>query len=355
MSASELRLRLYEIPQRLGGIVETAADRIRSDSSDPAVRRHALLWEADGIPALYTAALRPDPLAGALDLWVLLYQMNAYFENGPGRQAFGPQQSIAAAALKQMLALFEETATAPQADNEVFLRRRAEVEQFARAHPIEGTFSSRESALTELARFLDAESSGTLAAVGQATETLADISLRLNAYLTLVPKVARWQAELAVEDVTGRDSLAGTLDDVHAIGEAARRANGLLDGIPGAARQAAGPIRELLDQQRTELMAEIDRERLAMTGFITAQREAALVAIGEERKAAMASIGQERAAVLAGLDALAKGSIEDASGRARGIADYVFWRALLLVAVAALLFAVAYRLARGRRGNSASA
>ena len=29
ISATELRLRLYELPQRLGGIVEVAADRIR--------------------------------------------------------------------------------------------------------------------------------------------------------------------------------------------------------------------------------------------------------------------------------------------------------------------------------------
>ena len=75
ISATELRLRLYELPQQLGGIVEVAADRIRSGSSDPAIRRRALLWEADGIPALYAAALRPDPLVGGLDLAVFVYQM----------------------------------------------------------------------------------------------------------------------------------------------------------------------------------------------------------------------------------------------------------------------------------------
>jgi len=53
--------------------------------------------------------------------------------------------------------------------------------------------------------------------------------------------------------------------------------------------------------------------------------------------------------VQAGLDALAKRSIEDASGRARGMADYVFWRALILIVASALLFAAGYRLARGRQ------
>ena len=69
VSATELRLRLYELPGQLGAVIETTADRIRAESTDPGVRHRALLWKADGIPALYAAALRPDPLAGALDLW----------------------------------------------------------------------------------------------------------------------------------------------------------------------------------------------------------------------------------------------------------------------------------------------
>ena len=66
LGVAELRLWVYEMPPQLAGMVETAADQIRAESSDYAVERRALLWKADGIPTLYTAALRPDPLAGAL-------------------------------------------------------------------------------------------------------------------------------------------------------------------------------------------------------------------------------------------------------------------------------------------------
>ena len=194
MSATELRLRLYEVPQRLGGIVEGAADRIRAESSDPAVRRRALVWEVDGIPAIYAAALRPDPLAGALDLWVLLYQMRDDLVTGAARNAFGPQQPIAVEAVGQMLTLLEGTAAPLYSDRAVYERRKADVQEFASAHPIPGALSTRETALSELARFSTTESAGALAAVGQATETLEDISLRLNAYVTLMPKVARWRA-----------------------------------------------------------------------------------------------------------------------------------------------------------------
>ena len=374
VSATELRLRLYELPGQLGAMVETTADRIRVESSDPAVRRRALLWKADGTPALYTAALRPDPLAGALDLWLLVEQMHLYFREGVGKNAFGAQQPLATTTVTRMLAITRETVAALVGGPEALERGAARVQQFARSHPIEAGFSARDTALIELARLAEAES-GMLASVGQATETLSDISLRLNAYVTLVPKVARWQAELAAEEVTGRDSLRGTLDDIQAIGDAARRASSLLAdipgaareasvpvrelldqqrtevlaAIPGAAREASVPVRELLDQQRTEILAAVDRERLTISEFITAEREAALAVVSEERRAALASISQERAVVLAALDAMAKRSIEDASGRARGMADYVFGRALILIAASALLFAAGYRLARGRR------
>ena len=131
--------------------------------------------------------------------------------------------------------------------------------------------------------------------------------------------MTRWQAALATEDITGRDSLGGTVDDLHAIGVVARRADALLTDLPGAVREAREPLMRLLDEQRAELLAAVERERLAMTGFITAEREAALAALGEERRAAMASISEERAAVLAGLDALTRRTIEDASVRGRGM------------------------------------
>ena len=346
MSATELRLRLYELPGQYGAVIETAADQIREKSSDPAVRRRALLWKADGIPALFAAALRPDPLAGCIDLWLFLEQMDLYFREGAGKNAFGAQQALATAATARMLASFEETYISLTPDKGAFERRQTRIREFARSHPIEGPFSSRDTALIELASLSQGESGGALASVREATETLEDVSLRLNAYVTLVPKVGRWQADLAAEDITGRADVRGTLEDLQAVGQAARRADRLLADIPGAAREASVPIQELLDRQGTELLAQIDRERLAMTAFVTAEREAALGSLTEERKAALATIGQERAAVQAGLDALAKRSIEDASGRARGEANHIFVLALILLVAAAILFAAAYRFAR---------
>jgi hypothetical protein len=348
MSATELRQRLYEVPGRLGGILETAADEIRAASIDPAVRRRALLWKADAVPALYTAALRPDPMAGALDLWLLVEQMRRYFAEGPGREAFGAQQPLASAAMAQIVAVTEATALSLAASPEAFARRKASVERFAAAHPIESGIATRESAMLELARLTEADGAGAFAAVGEATETLSDITLRLNAYAALLPKVARWQAELAVEGVTGRDSLEPTLEGLDAVGEAARRANELLADVPGAARAVSGPMAELLDRQRLELLAAVAQERLAITHFLTAERETAFAALSAERKAVLEAFSAERAAAMAQFEALTERTLADASVRAGEMGSFVFVRALVLIVAAALFFALGYRFARGR-------
>jgi hypothetical protein len=215
---------------------------------------------------------------------------------------------------------------------------------------VEGTFSSRETAVTALARFTAGEAGGgALAGVGEATETLADISMRLNAYMTLLPKVARWQAALGAEDVTGRENLRDTLDDVQALAAAARRADRMLADLPGTIHDVSGPVEELLNGQRDALLAAVRAERIELTGFVTAERRAALAAVDEERRAATASIAEERATVMKMLEGLTQRSIEDATGRARGMVNLFFWRALLLLAAGALFFGLAFRFARAPR------
>ena len=79
--AADARLRNGGTPGRHPGI------RRRRDPGEILGSRPCggarVLWKADGIPALYAAAFRPDPLAGGLDLWLLIVQMELYFTEGP--------------------------------------------------------------------------------------------------------------------------------------------------------------------------------------------------------------------------------------------------------------------------------
>ena len=72
------------------GEIEHSADEIAAGTSDISVKRAAIRWKIEGVPALRTALFQPNPFTSVLDTWVLMYQMANYFESGPGRTDLGP-------------------------------------------------------------------------------------------------------------------------------------------------------------------------------------------------------------------------------------------------------------------------
>ena len=96
VSAVVLRVRVNDLADRFAGRIEEAADRIEGESRAVDARRRAALLKVDVIPAVYTAGYRVDPLAAAIDVWVLTYQFSAYVHTGAGRDLFGAQQPLLA-------------------------------------------------------------------------------------------------------------------------------------------------------------------------------------------------------------------------------------------------------------------
>src|SRR5262249_10533994 len=95
VTSAELQLGVFEGGRTVSSVIEPTADTIIMRSSDPAVRRSALLWKATGIPLAQEAALQRDPLVSAVDLWGFAIQQRNYFTTGGGATAFGPQQPLA--------------------------------------------------------------------------------------------------------------------------------------------------------------------------------------------------------------------------------------------------------------------
>jgi hypothetical protein len=92
MSAVEMRQRVDALVPSMLAFVEEMADLVRAEATNPAVRRRALLLKIDALPVVYRAAFQTDPLAAALDLWLLSYQLENCLEEGTGPCDFGPQQ-----------------------------------------------------------------------------------------------------------------------------------------------------------------------------------------------------------------------------------------------------------------------
>src|SRR5262245_48421545 len=199
VSAVVLRARVDDLAARLSGRIEEACDRIRKEARDPVVRRRALVAKIEAIPALYSAAYRLDPLEAAMDVWALAFQLSQFVEADEGRDFFGPQQALARALARDVLADADAMIGGIVVGPEAFARARGKVEAWARGHPIERNLTARPSLASSMAEFRSERDA--FVAVGAATETLENVSQRLNTYASHLPKQARWQAELLAEDM----------------------------------------------------------------------------------------------------------------------------------------------------------
>jgi hypothetical protein len=195
-------------------------------------------------------------------------------------------------------------------------------------------------------------------AVGEATETIENLSERLNTYVAQMPKVARWQAELLLVDQAGEHDVVSFLDDVNALGTAARRADALLADVPGLVSSAGSPLSEAVAKERAALLRGVNDQRLSTLEYLTAERLAVAATLREERMATVAFMHQERLEALQEIDAIRTRTVATSVEGLRDLIDYTLWRVgvfLVVLAVTVPVTAVvAYRLTVGRRAGGPS-
>jgi len=134
VSAAELRARVNDLADRFMGRLEEAADRIAADSPDRNVDRQALAFKIDAVPSVYTAAYRVDPLAAAMDVWALAFQLRRYVDAGPGGKIFGAQQPLAKDMAGDLLASAPRTTNGPEPGSKTGLRLTPSNTRFRRGH-----------------------------------------------------------------------------------------------------------------------------------------------------------------------------------------------------------------------------
>jgi hypothetical protein len=356
VSAAVLRVRVNDLTDRFAGRIEETADRIGLEAKTADTRRRALTLKVDVIPAVYTAGFRVDPLASAIDVWVLAFQFSAYVHTGAGRAAFGAQQSLVQSAANDVLADADAMITSIVIQPEHFDRARGRVQRFAAAHPISHSFASRPSGASVLAELRSEQDA--FVVVGAVSDTVGDLSERLNTYVALLPKQARWHSEMLAMDLAAEGAAAVSLDrtlaDVHAIGEAARSASGVLDDLA----RLFDVEREIIEFERRAVLAGVDQQRVESLDYLTAERHALVAVVREERLALVAALRQERIEAIAEIDAIKTRAIDTSLAGLRDLVDYTFWRVAVLLAsllmVAALCGAIVLGLALRRARVSAT-
>ena len=146
-----------------------------------------------------------------------------------------------------------------------FEAARVKVQSWVAKHPIEHAFSSRSSVAPVLAEWRS-EDRDAFVAVGEVTDTIQNLSERLNTYAAQLPRQVRWQAELLVAELADEHDVPGLL---------------------GAAGQA---VREVLAAEHRAVLEDVNGQRQQTLDYLTAERLAALAALRQERIEALTAV-----------------------------------------------------------------
>jgi hypothetical protein len=303
MSPQELRIRVRALIRPTLGIIEERADRIMVEASDPLVRRGVLVLKIEMSATLLAAMLRSDPVLAFGDAWGYVLQVEDLLKRPEMRAKYSLSGQMDSEAFALIEGQFRDLAASVSGTFAESLS--SAVRQWADRHPIEGSIYRRPSMDSAVAKKLASPGdSGVFAAIGGLEETMADVMTRMDLYTMYLPRLARWEAELAADDLTR--------------GVDAKTLNAEFERITRAADRIATVTETVSDLAARE-------------------RKAVMDAIRAERRAVMDEVRKERIAVLQEAEAMSKRLMVDAGERLEQVVDHAFYRLMqLLLACAAL-------------------
>jgi hypothetical protein len=351
LSSQELRARLYGAVDRYNRLVSSNADLIRRDAEDPAVHAAALRWKMYATSHMMAAAFRVDPLLGYVDSWALATQMRMAFEpGGLLEDMFHEKTDLAIEASRKGEALFVDLAPVMLSDADVMKQR---VLEWAPRYPVGNLRLGRTSVLDVAEQAPASEYRTSAFGVGEMQSTIEDLNARTPLLLEAGMRQTLWSLELLWAEKGLDGSLTSIVSDLSSIDSSAARIAVGVDSVARVLNQLDSLV-WVIERERTAVLSDLDRQRVETLSALTAERIAVLDAVDAQFAAMLATLSAERAMIMASADSITDGKLESAVVGLKDVADHVFWRALQLLAIAAVLaLVVGWLLTRGRRRASA--
>ena len=349
-SAPELSSRNQSLLALYSAEIETAADRVISESHSSAAQRQALEWKAEAIPVMQTSLLNPDPVAAVLDTWAFIFQMTAYMERPALKQRMGKSYPVVVETLRNMDTEMERLVlmAAPTA-NVADLRQR--VGAWAEAHPIQASLTGRQSVDPDVIRKVGQSDLGIKTSIKTLAEGLGDFTARLDSYNVYLPKQARWQAELLLTDFTHDPQISNALSNIAVLSDSAKEATSSIDRMPDLVNQTRDVMtaniasqrlsaQAFLEEERLKTLYDLQQERIATMAAMDGERLAATADFRKERQAALETLRGQEIAVMNEFEAYGAKTIQDLDAKGRGLIDYFFLRTLELMLLMMVFCAV---------------
>jgi len=261
-NSEQIRLRMRSLVQPMTGAVVEAADRIAATATDPSVRRAALLWKIQAVPALREALFQPNPLTAGFDTWVLTNQMADYFESGPGRRQLGSSHIIALETCRKLENEMARVAGSMTRSGDMSNVRKF-ARQWAADHPIRGEISARQSTLSRITEREVAASFSAMQDLRNVTLTVDDLNRRIEVYSAQLLDQTRWQAELFTGDLADRFEAEKALPLAERSVQALERSVGVLETAPVLIATERAAAFDSLSAELSRTITFIQNERIA--------------------------------------------------------------------------------------------
>ena len=341
VTGDQVRLRMRGLVHPFVGELERAADGIAGAATEPAVKRAAIRWKMESVPAMRAALFQPDPFTAVLDTWVLTNQMADYFESGPGRTALGSAAPVAVETSRRLEGEFAGVVSTFTRSGDV-TRFREFARRWATDHPIRYAVQDRETPLRPALEEAVSDSWSVGEALGDVTTTTDDLRRQIEVYSDDLFRQARWEVELLKMDL-GTDQLMPLLGRAVTSSE---RAVTTLDGLAPAFTKAADTVATsavVIAAERQAALVGLQNIVAQMLRFAEGERRATLDQVTAERVAALDQVGDKLTEIVGEFRTIAvtertalSRDIEVAGTR---IVDHAAWRlAQLLAALLAALF-----------------
>lgn len=364
-SASEISSRNQSLLALYSAEIETTADKIISGSPSPAAQRQALMWKAEAIPVMQTSLLNSDPIAAVLDSWAFLFQMNAFMERPEWKNTMGTFYPAVAETLRNMNVQMERLvqSAAPKA-NIAAVRER--IRGWAEAHPIQDSLASRQSADPDIIKTVGETNFGTLGSIKALAKSMGDLSARLDAYNLYLPKQARWQAELFLEDLKRDPQVNAALSDIGMVSNTAakldserlslqefvhqERVQTLNAALTALHTERLGTLEEV-ERQRIATLAALHAERLGVTSALDAERLNATADLRGERQSVLDALHDQEVSTVSDMRATSEKEIQALDTKGRGLINLLFLRALEFMLLTLVLCSLVWILLRRFSGR----
>ncbi|CAE6907852.1 hypothetical protein ACOMICROBIO_FLGHMIGD_01885 [Vibrio sp. B1FLJ16] len=290
LTKQELNMRILtrEYAAQSFAQIEQAADSMQEqyDSKDQIHQSYILLWKINAEEGIQASAYQVTPMAGLIDTWVFVHQIDEFYSTGAGSSLFATDE---AKRVSENLAYEADKLAQSVLKPDVYDNTKRFVADFVRQHPFVDLSMIRTPAYRAWLAFSQISEEEAVTTLGTMPEALGDVSDRLSLASQQTPKIMTWKAQLlALNSSASIEKVNAALSSLQVTADSMRD---FIDNNPEYMRYLAEqmavelqPLVEDIDQKTEERLSQLSEERQALEDMVARERKEIALIITHERE-----------------------------------------------------------------------